>query len=65
MFAPARVRRKQGSQNRWVQLTASNLAGPYDKTANGLVTSPFVAKIEHLGGSNRVVDRVDAGIRLS
>jgi hypothetical protein len=29
------------------------------------MTSPFVTKIEHLAGSNRVVDRVDAGIRLS
>jgi ornithine racemase len=29
------------------------------------MTSPFVTKIEHLGGSNLVVDRVDAGIRLS
>jgi predicted amino acid racemase len=29
------------------------------------MTSPFVTKIEHLGGSSRAVDRVDAGIRLS
>jgi ornithine racemase len=30
-----------------------------------VMTSPFVTKIEHPGGSNRVVDRVDAGIRQS
>jgi len=29
------------------------------------MTSPFVTKIEHRGGSNPVVDHVDAGISLS
>jgi predicted amino acid racemase len=29
------------------------------------MTSPFVTKVEHLGGSSPVVDRVDGGISLS